>query len=170
MTPDSRFDGDFIPDATWGICRIHGIVRLVDEEGNSIVMGICVHCWEETRNEKFFSCPVHGIQPKAPGRDGCPVPVKGPDGVTLVDCLGESPGPTEDEIARETESYNRVWPGGPEAQQNVLDASQPGPAVERGGEAREGAQGEAGDVLQVYGRRVEDGSAWRDPFLIEEES
>jgi len=155
---DSRFEGDVLPDSTWGICKIHspsGIVRLVDESGRPAVNGVCQTCWEESRDDSFFCCPVGNFNPKAPGREGCPV----------ADCLGAGAGPTEDEIAREAESIGRVWPGGPAIRQDVLDAAPSGPARERDREALEAIGSEPGRPARHDGPGSEEGPAWRDPFL-----
>lgn len=155
---DSRFEGDELPDATWGICQVHsptGIVRLVGDDGRPTANGICEHCWKEAKSGEFYSCPVHGLNPKAPGKDGCPV----------ADCLGESGGPTEGEIAREAESLGGIWPGGFALRKDVLAAPEPGPPIERGGEAREGAASEAREVPRDDGGGVEDRQPRRDHLL-----
>src|SRR6266498_2902936 len=109
------------------LCIVHG--------PGSVVGGVCTHSLEEMRDEsRYVQCPQHGIQPKAPGSDGCPI----------RDCLGTDARPTEAEIEREAESYNRVWPGGAARQQNALDAKEARPPGERDREARESAEGEAG--------------------------
>ena len=177
---DGRFSGDDLPDGTWGLCRIHaptdhGIVRLVDAEGFPCVGGICAHCREEGLDEGFSRCPVHGLQPKVQGIEGCPV----------AGCLGESPGPTEDEIEREAESIRRLWVGGHEDQQNALvpQVSRPsavgidrpggGPQGESstlpGHDYRGGKVDQARDAgTKAEGRVIEPVSQWRDPFLLDE--
>lgn len=137
------------------ICKVHGTGSFVDESGQPAEDGICSQCWEEARSEKFFGCPVHGLQPKAPGRDGCPIP----------DCLGASPGPTEDEIRRETESIGRFWPGGAPARENVLAPPQPGPQSERDREARESPPSEAREAPRHDGGGIDDRPARRDSLV-----
>lgn len=150
-----NFEGDDLPDGTWGICRIHNVTRLVNENGEFSQAGICQSCWAESRDERFFACPKHGLQPKTPGKDGCPI----------GDCLGESVGPTEAEVEAAAESIGRIWPGGAQSRQNVLDAPQPGPPGERDREAVASAPREAPRVPPDDGRGIVDGFLWRDPFL-----
>jgi len=160
----SRFQTDELPDATWGLCGGHKnhpddpavIVRLVDENGTPTAGGLCQICWEESRNvTAFFSCPTHGIQPKAPGREGCPIP----------NCVGASDRPSEDEIQKTAESIGRVWPGGPPLVKDGVDAPAAGPSDERGGEARESARSEAGTAHEHDRGGEPHGQQWRDPFL-----
>jgi hypothetical protein len=161
----SIFQSDDIPDATWGLCQVHapaGIVRLVDDRGVPSPGGMCKHCWEESKNEAFFSCPIHGLQPKVPGRDGCPVKIK--DGDAFLDCVGASPGPSEDEIARESQSIGRLWPGGAPTQQNAVDAPVPESPGGRDREALEGPEDQAGEDARHDRERVVDRPPWRDPF------
>lgn len=164
--PDLRFDGDILPDSTWGICKIHSpasVIRLVDEQGRPTANGLCQMCWEESKDDAYFCCPIHGIVRRAPGHDGCPYKIE--VNKQWVDCLGKSPGPTEAEIAREAESHNRIWPGGDPTHKDAVDAPAARPPVERGGEAGESVEGQAGPVLRDDGRGVEDGLARRDSLV-----
>ena len=184
MPFDQRFDTDIGPDATYGTCKIHapvGIVRLVGEEGQPAKNGLCVHCWEETRDAKFFNCPTHGTNPKTPGKDGCPV----------EGCLGTGAGPSEEEVAREADAIGCVWPGGPAlVEDDVAPAPARPPDLGAGG-AGEGtgtqAVGVSGDgagagheraapIAAIARRASPESSAcevdsrsdwlgWRDPFL-----
>lgn len=122
---DDRFDGDDLPDGTWGYCKVHGPdpVRLVDERGEPAIAGLCERCHEEALSDDFFTCPIHGINPRSPEKPGCPV-----DG-----CLGESAGPTAEEIEREAEQIRRLWQSGDAAQQDAVDAQAAGPAHVGGG-------------------------------------
>ena len=154
----SRFQTDKLPDGTWGICDRHGgVVRLVDEAGEITVAGICQHCLEEMRDDSFFVCPKHGINPKAKGpAGGCPV----------VGCLGESIGPTEDEVEREALSIRRVWEGGAQVEQDGVDAPLPGPAPERAVQAGDGAGSLSGEVpRRDPGRDEPRREGWVDAFL-----
>lgn len=185
--PDRRFDGDIMPDATWGICKVHSPaapVRLVNERGEITEGGICQMCHAEMNSDKYFGCPIHGLNEKAPGKSGCPVP----------GCLGEDPGPTEAEIAREAESLSRVWPGGPPRPENAVDETPARPESERDREARPRPRDETREtprpdvqggpgpprlaprtwpspddkyVIHIDPAVKPDGT-WKDPFLIEE--
>lgn len=167
FSKDSRFDGDVLPDSTWGICKIHSpssVIRLVDEQGRPAANGLCQMCWEESRDDRYFNCPIHGTNLKAPGRDGCPFKAQNADG-QWVDCLGKGGGPTEDEIAREAESYNRLWPGGAPVGKDVLDAPEPRPPIERDREAGPSAKSSPEPPVRHDRGGVDDGQSWRDSFL-----
>lgn len=134
-----RFKGDILPDNTYGICKIHspaGSVRLVGDDGKIAANGICQFCYLEAHDESFFTCPIHGINPKVAGRPGCPV-----DG-----CLGESPGPTPQEIEREALAISRVWPGGPLKVEATLAETPAGSQNLGAGEDGDGARAEAREV------------------------
>lgn len=158
------FEQDDLPDSTWGLCLLHapsrGIVRLVDENGTPAIHGTCIHCWEEMKSGEFHACPIHGVQRKVEGREGCPT--RDRDGNY---CLGEGAGPTEDEVERLAESYNRLWPGGPAKQQNVLAPQATEPESGRDRETGEGARDEAGRVPGADGSGVEDDSPRRDSVV-----
>lgn len=170
---DGRFAGDVFPDATYGTCRVHstvGIVRLVDDNGTPAAGGICQHCWEESRDESNFTCPVHGIRTKGPD-GGCSIWVKGPGG-ELIPCVGDRSRPTEAEIAREAESYHRVWISGNQTQQNDVDAEAARPESVGDREAGATAPSEPREVPRSDPPGSDDEPAggsevlgWRDPFL-----
>lgn len=165
MVDWAGFEGDSLPDATWGICQRHNpgnIVRLVDDHGAPAPNGVCQFCWMEMNDASFFTCPEHGILTKAAGRHGCPIP----------DCVGAGSGPTEAEIEREADALGRVWPGGAPLREDVPHAEVPGPESERDREARPSAPSPAGEAPRPDGGGVDHGPAWRDllvgwrdPFL-----
>lgn len=150
---DDRFKGDELPDATWNICKIHGVVRLVNERGVPAIGGICSVCHAEAHSPDFFSCPVHGINPRRKEKDGCPV----------EGCLGVGSGPSAEEVeqlARQDaaahirsitrpellhEQVGGAAPSGADVGAGVVAAAAAGPADERGGAAGEGG----GDAPQL---------------------
>lgn len=144
---DDRFAADVFPDATYGICKLHspvGIIRLVGDDGLPAPNGVCQMCHLEAHDATFFTCPTHGINPKAAGQGGCPV----------AGCLGESVGPTQEEIDREAESIGRVWPGGPPKLQDALAPPSAGSAGLSAGGALTGALVDAGPVPQLDAARA----------------
>jgi hypothetical protein len=156
---DERFKGDELPDATWGICGLHGLVRLVDECGLVVINGICQLCYAEANSDGYFSCPTHGIQPVAKGARACPFP----------GCLGVGTGPSADEVERLAREDCRVWPGGPPVAENAVDAREARPARERDREVGDRPADEAGELLRADSRGGGEAAPERDnePLVIQ---